>query len=214
MTLTANRRFGIVLLNSDRNQVKNNLLSLNGGLDWGAGVGSFASNNNRFVTNVVIDNTTDGGAAAPKSGGFLLHGILGGRNGSSDNVINANTIRRNGASDGNLVAGEFSAGVRLNGASNGNTVKNNTVTGNIQAGIMVNGDNNSIKDNFVFRTLGNGDGIGNGIILGGNSLNNTIKGNAVSVSVGTDLADTADAVCIANTWKNNTWVSKDPACIQ
>jgi parallel beta-helix repeat protein len=216
MTLTENRRFGIVLLNSDRNQVKNNILSFNGGLRWGAGVRLSGSNNNRFDTNVVEDNATDVGAAAPKSGGFLLHGILDGRTGSNDNVFKANTINRNGAPDGNQNPPfEFSAGIRLSVSSSGNTVKNNTMIENIQSGIKVFSDDNSIKDNTITDTQQSADTVSNGIHLTPSASNNTIKGNNVSGS-NTDLADEPSGVCPTdNTWKNNVFSSSDPvACIQ
>jgi parallel beta-helix repeat protein len=87
---------------------------------------------------------------------------------------------------------------------NGNRLVNNFATAREYPSFLIGGNNNVVRGN---RAIGN-DGAGMVVTGTGNRLQrNTALDNAI------DLQD-AHGDCAHNTWRQNTFRTKDPACIQ
>ena len=129
------------------------------------------------------------------------------------------------------IIGNCLFGVRIGSGSEGNTVRSSNVGFialllDADTGIVVFGDKNTIRGN----TANNNDtGItvfGNSNLIQSNTANNNIfdgiavfgssnriQSNAASGNVlGNDLADFAPGLCLANTWKSNTAITRLDGC--
>jgi len=189
MTLTGNDT-GIRLFYSNGNQINGNDISDNGGDGLsGYGVSLTNSHGNGFNSNKVNGNSSTN---AP-CGGFYITG-------SYNNSITSNDISANGS-----VHNGF--GILLRESSKGNTVRANTVNGNTSYGIGVhNASNNIIQDNTVQ------DNEEVGIRISGRSTNNTVQSNTALENGDLDLSD-SHPDCANNTWKRNTFGTRDQSCI-
>ncbi len=121
--------------------------------------------------------------------------------GSSHNSITSNDISANG----NVNSG---FGIRIRESSNGNMIRGNTVNGNTSYGIGIhNAVNNNIHGNTV---TDNGE---NGIRITSRSDNNLVQSNTVFEHRDFDLDDSRPD-CANNTWKNNSFGTRNRSCIQ
>jgi parallel beta-helix repeat protein len=105
----------------------------------------------------------------------------------------------------NIVSGNHSEGIDLFGAT-GATIAKNTVSGNGQDGILIEPGSGSgrVYENTVYMNRRNGIAV---ITRETSLFSNNSYGNA-----GVDLYDSS--TCITNTWGNNTFTTKNQACIR
>ena len=76
-------------------------------------------------------------------------------------------------------------------------------------GLSISGNKNVVRRN---RAIGNGAaGLGHGIAVGGTG--NDLRHNTALENGSFDLQD-ANGNCAKNTWRFNTFVTRDPACIE
>ncbi len=110
----------------------------------------------------------------------------------------------------NRVVDSSNSGIELEGSNiRNNQIKNNTTSDNGSDGIRLEGtgQGNMIQGNQV---IGN-QNMGINIYL--NNTNNQIKSNTVRGNDGDDLND-ENGNCDSNTWKNNTFVTRNQDCIK
>ena len=128
--------------------------------------------------------------------------------GSSNNSITSNEISANVMTSrvvGGHVHGGF--GIRLREGSNGNTVSGNTLNGNSTGFMAHNSSNNRIHGNTVK------DSQEVGFRISGSSINNAVESNTASDNRFFDLFESQPG-CGSNTWKSNTFGTRNRSCIQ
>lgn len=190
---TEGNEFGIVLLGSTRNVLKNNVVVRSD------------------VTGILLqdssnDNLLKGNLAEKNNYGIVLF------NSSNDNTLKSNTARQNSSAgiglnnssnnnllrDNRVVANKY--GIRLYAGSSENRLENNTANGNEDYGITVeSSDNNVLIANSVEFT-GIGPGLGNGLRLR-NSEGNVLENNITRDNAGHGilLSSSDDNILKANT---------------
>jgi parallel beta-helix repeat protein len=139
--------------------------------EWGGnGIFIKCGNHNKVLNNLIYNN---------KKAGFFTKG------GPSDTIVANNTV------SGNYNQGGI---ILMCKKSNTHIIENNTVTDNHGCGIYIGGPENTIRNNIVKFTKGNGIYFGRCTEWGGRSGNNTIYGNIVCKNEDRDIA--AISACI------------------
>lgn len=130
------------------------------------------------------------------------------------NTLTGNTANDNGSDgidvdgDDNKVVGNTANGNGDNGFEvdgDRNLFTQNTANGNDDDGFEIDDDDNKVKANVA---MGNS---GNGILVELGNTGNSITKNTATGN-GVDLQD-QNGDCASNSWKNNTFDTKSPACI-
>lgn len=184
---------GITLFGSATtgNTITGNVARHNGPYD---GIGMIqGASGNTISMNSVVDNN-----ASFQDAGIRIEGP-----GSKNNIITGNSVR------GSTIDGI--EGFGFTNTNSGSIITNNVVSGNGRHGIVLfrnpaaaGASNSMVQNNIVQNNRGDG--------LLVQSLNNTLTGNRVSGSVGTDLHDTNEG-CDNNAWHANTGATATPACV-
>jgi parallel beta-helix repeat protein len=206
MSSIGNAGSGIVAtLDSDDNVINGNILS---GNQYGLLLLN-GSDRNRFNTNVCDSNVRLAGSVVQHSGCVFMAD-------SSNNTVSSNEMTGNGMfgveiarGGGNTVRGNTivesrAAGIRVLDTE-GNTIRGNTCDSNMQSGIaLLRAVGNRIQGNTTENNRF-------GIRLD-DSTANTVQSNTALSNMVWDLFD-GSAGC-DNTWKSNTFVTKNVPCIQ
>jgi hypothetical protein len=96
----------------------------------------------------------------------------------------------------------------------GNRLVDNFVTSSDSSspGLRISGNNNVVRRNRAIRNGGIFGGLGaGGIIVTGTG--NDLRHNTALANDPVDLTD-ANGNCVQNTWRSNTFLTRDPECIQ
>lgn len=105
-----------------------------------------------------------------------------------------------------IITGNQSVGVVLGDGANNNTIQSSQILGNIVQGVLIEGDNNTVRSNTVNEN-------GRGITLDLGATANIIMSNTAKNNVVFDLQDD-NPNCDANVWQNNNFnTANQPQCI-
>lgn len=233
---------GVVIVDGEHNTVQRLHILKNigevshlGGLtsgEWGEGIGLWEADHNTIQDNVVEDN-------GPWAG-IGLYGDLQ-ANGSDYNTLRNNEIIDNNFRPDPVFANQ-NIGIRIEPYSSRNDLVRNTVANSGLDGIafFFGASHNQVQDNEIQgnprdgvrvwgvdpganeNTVSDNEVCGNdrhGISVDENATDNTIEANqsgdgqdGCTPNAAVDLHDD-HGHCNANTWQDNTYTSKDPACI-
>lgn len=195
---TGNYGDGIATDTSSNNRITANTVSSNGPYDGIGLVGK--SNNNLIQFNTVSNNNVPSGGG--QNDGIRIEGP-----GAQNNRVQYNTVSGNGL-DGIAVFGN--QGTPFN--NTGTIINGNSVTGNGYNGVTRLGHGIVLFLSGNQTTVTNNTSTGNaadGIRVG--SLSNTITGNVATGNMVIDLHD-LNAGCNTNAWHNNKFGTAQPAC--
>jgi parallel beta-helix repeat protein len=182
-----------IVLHSSASRVRG--MTVTGACAFGIAV---SGQNNRIETNVVTASGIDGIGLGAASGTIVAANHIHGNvrvgvdisNFSNDNVVENNIIDNNG-----IIAGEQGGVAIFNGTNN--VIRNNVVNHNFD-GILIESPGNLAQGNTV---SGNVDA---GILISQFGAPSVVKRNIAFGNGGSDLNDNSPG-CDANTWKNNTF---------
>lgn len=182
-----NLGFGVVSNGSPNNTIVGNLIS--GNVQSGISLFTNTANGNSIKGNF-IGTTANGSAPLSNFIGITISG-------GSQNTIGDAT-----ASGRNVISGNRSSGILINGGANLNVVQGNLVGTDVSgtaavpnctqspgAGILINGSSNTVGGaSSAARNIISGNSAGGGVLVqGGGSSANSIQGNYI----GTDITGTA-----------------------
>jgi parallel beta-helix repeat protein len=202
--LNNNVRYGVVLGQSEKNDIERNTIDGNGshGVLFGPKISGECTpatpSDNTLSNNTIRNNGGNGITVGPATGGGVTASAS--NNMIQSNVVSANKLNGIDVEDANntlrqnSITANLAAGILVNSASG--TLSQNAVTGNKANGIVVNGQNNALTSNAANSNTGDGIQVnGTGNRLQSNAANSNTGSGIVVATSNTDLG--------GNTGSNN-----------